>query len=101
MSSSPSRVPPLTTLPAAAAAHGLDNAALQRLRRLLRGREVLQRIFGRPYRYTVADVEHVIKVDRSRHASFPPSEDLFVCACGRKFISDECRTRHAAREHAS
>lgn len=101
MSSSPSRVPPLTTLPAAAAAHGLDNAALQRLRRLLRGRAVLQGIFSRPYRYTVADVEHVIKVDRSRRAGFPPLEDVHRCHCGRMFISEECLSRHRQREHAS
>ncbi len=97
----PSRIPPLTTLPAAAAAHNLDNAALQRLRRLLRGRMVLPRIFGRPYRYTVADVEHVIKVDRSRRAGFPPLEDVHRCHCGRMFVSAECLSRHVAREHAS
>lgn len=95
MSSSPSRIPPLITLPAICRQHGLDNAAKQRLHKLLRGCAVVAGV------YTVADAERAVARDRARHAPLPERDDLFVCVCGRKFISAECLVRHTVREHSS
>lgn len=91
----PSRIPPLTTLPDVCRQHGLDNAAKQRLHKLLRGCAVVSGV------YTVADAERAVARDQARHTPLPDRGDLVMCACGRTFISDECLSRHQEREHAS
>lgn len=91
------RVPPTTTIPAAAAKHGLDDAACQRLARLLRGRAVLPEIFKRPRRYTVADVERAVQYDRRRHTPVPRRDDVYGCDCGRLWATEQARAAHVAR----
>lgn len=87
------------TITAAARQHGLDDAARQRLSRLLRGKEIGRE---RPRRYTVADVERMIRYDCTRRAPLPPARDLHACEqCQRTFVAEAYLARHVAREHAS
>lgn len=96
---SASRIPPLTTLPDAARQHALDDATVQRLRRRLRGREVLPAIFRHPRKYAEDDVRRAIAFECGRHAPLPTRDDLYTCACGRSWISQAALDAHVRRDH--
>ena len=90
-------IDPLTTVPAAIRERGLDDAAAQRLYRLLRGRAVTH---GHPSTYRVADVEQALRFDQAARRQLPASNDLVYCqACHKAYIDDACLQRHLERDH--
>ena len=89
------------TVWAARRRYRLDDATMQRLHRLLRGREVPAST-PRRVLYTRADVEHALKFDTAARKHFKPSDDLHYCGCCHKaFISAETLQRHLERDHGA